>query len=140
MEIHEVEILRDSLLVINQFKGKFKCISFTLVPFLNRALKLLDQLHKISLEHIPRERNHAATSWHNLLLVLVLLMAFANGSLRWNVGLCHPSWLDVNTMMISLWPHLMPLILTSANPSLITWMIPVHLLTAKLHFWLSFMC
>ena len=60
MGIHDVEILGDSLLVINQLKGMFKCLSFTLVPFLNRALELLNQFTEVSLEHIPRECNYAA--------------------------------------------------------------------------------
>lgn len=42
MGIHEIEILQDSLLVINQLKGAFKCMNFTLGPFLNRALEFLD--------------------------------------------------------------------------------------------------
>ncbi|KAL6135109.1 hypothetical protein ACLB2K_067337 [Fragaria x ananassa] len=37
-----------------------QCISFTLVPFLERALELLDRFATVSLEHIPRERNFAA--------------------------------------------------------------------------------
>jgi hypothetical protein len=75
MGIHEVDILGDSLLVINQLREKFKCISFTLVPFLNRALELLDQFHEISLEHVPREQNHAA----NELAQLATGISFTNG-------------------------------------------------------------
>ena len=75
MGIHEVEILGDSLLVINQLRGKFNCISFTLVPFHNRALELLDQFSEVSLEHIPRERNHAA----NELAQLATGISFADG-------------------------------------------------------------
>lgn len=60
MGIREVEILKNSLLVINQLKGTYKCLSLTLVPFLNRALELLDQFTEVSLEHIHREHNHAA--------------------------------------------------------------------------------
>ncbi|KAL6214014.1 hypothetical protein ACLB2K_013452 [Fragaria x ananassa] len=56
----DVDILGDSLLVINQLRGKFQCISFTLVPFMERALELLDRFPTVSLEHISRERNFAA--------------------------------------------------------------------------------
>jgi ribonuclease HI len=75
MGVHEVEVLGDSLLVINQLKGTYKCLSFTLVPFLNRALELLDQFNEVSLEHIPRECNHAA----NELAQLATGISFADG-------------------------------------------------------------
>lgn len=76
MGIHEVEILGDSLLVINQLKGTYKCLSFTLVPFSNRALELLDQFDEVSREHIPREEfNHAA----NELAQLATGIGFADG-------------------------------------------------------------
>ncbi|XP_040367305.1 uncharacterized protein LOC112177605 [Rosa chinensis] len=60
MGIGDVQILGDSLLVINQLCNEFRCNSFTLVPYWNRALDLLDQFDNIHLEHIPRERNFAA--------------------------------------------------------------------------------
>ncbi|KAL6219610.1 hypothetical protein ACLB2K_007369 [Fragaria x ananassa] len=56
----DVDLLVDSLLVINQLRGKFQCVSFTLVPFLERALELLDKFATVSLEHIPREQNFTA--------------------------------------------------------------------------------
>ncbi|KAL6189508.1 hypothetical protein ACLB2K_040896 [Fragaria x ananassa] len=56
----DVDILGDSLLVINQLRGKFQCISFTLVRFLERALELLDRFATVLLEHIPRKRNFTA--------------------------------------------------------------------------------
>ena len=46
-----------------------------MVPFLNRALELLDQFSEVSLEHIPRERNHAA----NELAQLATGISFADG-------------------------------------------------------------
>ncbi|XP_040369505.1 uncharacterized protein LOC121051331 [Rosa chinensis] len=60
MGIGDVQILGDSLLVINQLCNEFRCNSFTLVPYWNRALDLLDQFDNIHLEYIPRERNFAA--------------------------------------------------------------------------------
>ncbi|XP_040361689.1 uncharacterized protein LOC112203363 [Rosa chinensis] len=60
MGIRDVQILGDSLLVINQLCNEFRCNSFTLVPYWNRALDLLDQFDNMHLEHIPRERNFAA--------------------------------------------------------------------------------
>ncbi|XP_062028318.1 uncharacterized protein LOC133744193 [Rosa rugosa] len=60
MGVRDVQILGDSLLVINQLRKRFKCISFALVPYLNRTLELLDQFDDVDLEHIPRERNFTA--------------------------------------------------------------------------------
>ncbi|KAL6190245.1 hypothetical protein ACLB2K_036643 [Fragaria x ananassa] len=60
LRAQDVDILGDSLLVINQLRGKFHCINFTLVPFLERALELLDKFSIVSLEHIPRAQNFAA--------------------------------------------------------------------------------
>ncbi|KAM5551975.1 hypothetical protein ABKV19_026713, partial [Rosa sericea] len=60
MGIKDVQILGDSLLVINQLCNEFRCNSFTLIPYWNRTLELLDQFDNVHLEHIPRERNFAA--------------------------------------------------------------------------------
>ncbi|XP_050365536.1 uncharacterized protein LOC126784081 [Argentina anserina] len=60
LEVTEVEVLGDSLLVINQLKGVYKCNNFTLLPFLARASELLDQFADVVLDYIPRERNFAA--------------------------------------------------------------------------------
>ncbi|XP_061993451.1 uncharacterized protein LOC133711332 [Rosa rugosa] len=60
MGVRDVQILGDSLLVINQLREKFRCVSFALVPYLNKTLELLDQFDDLDLEHIPRERNFAA--------------------------------------------------------------------------------
>ncbi|XP_024171492.1 uncharacterized protein LOC112177435 [Rosa chinensis] len=60
MGIRDVQILGDSLLVINQLCNEFRCNSFTLVPYGNRALNLLVQFDNIHLEYIPREQNFAA--------------------------------------------------------------------------------
>ncbi|XP_061998938.1 uncharacterized protein LOC133716236 [Rosa rugosa] len=58
--IRDVQVLGDSLLVINQLREKFRCTSFLLVPYRDRALTLLAQFDDLDLEHIPRERNFAA--------------------------------------------------------------------------------
>ncbi|KAM5566316.1 hypothetical protein ABKV19_014818, partial [Rosa sericea] len=60
MGIRDAQILGDSLLVINQLCNEFRCNSFTLVPYWNMTLELLDQFDNVHLEHIPRERNFAA--------------------------------------------------------------------------------
>ncbi|XP_050365415.1 uncharacterized protein LOC126783925 [Argentina anserina] len=60
LEVTEVEVLDDSLLVINQLKGIYKCNNFALLLFLERASELLDQFADVMLDYIPRERNFAA--------------------------------------------------------------------------------
>ncbi|XP_050374551.1 uncharacterized protein LOC126792105 [Argentina anserina] len=60
LEVTKVEVLGDSLLVINQLKSVYKCNNFTLLPFWERASELLDQFANVVLDYIPRERNFAA--------------------------------------------------------------------------------
>ncbi|XP_024190475.1 uncharacterized protein LOC112194472 [Rosa chinensis] len=60
MGVRDVQIRGDSQLVINQLQEKYRCASWLLVPYLNRAVELLDQFTDVDLEHIPRERNFAA--------------------------------------------------------------------------------
>ncbi|XP_024163918.1 uncharacterized protein LOC112170864 [Rosa chinensis] len=58
--VRDVQIRGDSLLVINQLQEKYRCASCLLVPYLNRAIELLDQFDDVGLEYIHRERNFAA--------------------------------------------------------------------------------
>ncbi|XP_062021128.1 uncharacterized protein LOC133737620 [Rosa rugosa] len=58
--VRDVQVRGDSLLVISQLQEKYRCVSCLLIPYLNRAIKLLDQFDDADLEHIPRERNFAA--------------------------------------------------------------------------------
>ncbi|XP_024164584.1 uncharacterized protein LOC112171668 [Rosa chinensis] len=60
MGVRDVQIRGDSQLVINQLQEKYRCASWLLMPYLNRAIELLDQFTDVDLEHIPRERNFAA--------------------------------------------------------------------------------
>ncbi|XP_024195808.1 uncharacterized protein LOC112198962 [Rosa chinensis] len=60
MDVRNVQIRGDSQLVINQLQEKYRCASWLLVPYLNRAIELLDQFDDVDLEHIPHERNFAA--------------------------------------------------------------------------------
>ncbi|XP_050374574.1 uncharacterized protein LOC126792132 [Argentina anserina] len=60
LEVTKVQVLGDSLLVINQLKGVYKCNSFTLLTFWERASELLDQFADVVLDYIPRERNFVA--------------------------------------------------------------------------------
>ncbi|XP_024164019.1 uncharacterized protein LOC112170997 [Rosa chinensis] len=58
--VRDVQVRGDSLLVINQLQEKYRCVSCFLVPYLNRAVELLDQFDDVGLEYIPRECNFAA--------------------------------------------------------------------------------
>ncbi|XP_024158073.1 uncharacterized protein LOC112165693 [Rosa chinensis] len=58
--VRDIQVRDDSLLVINQLQEKYRCVSCLLVPYLNRAIELLDQFTDVGLEYIPRERNFAA--------------------------------------------------------------------------------
>ncbi|XP_040361811.1 uncharacterized protein LOC121049215 [Rosa chinensis] len=60
MGVRDVQIRGDSQLVINQLLEKYRCTSWLLIPYLNRAIELLDQFTDVDMEHIPRERNFAA--------------------------------------------------------------------------------
>ncbi|XP_024195658.1 uncharacterized protein LOC112198783 [Rosa chinensis] len=58
--VRDVQVRGDSLLVINQLQEKYRSASCLLVPYLNRAVELLDQFDEVGFEYIPRERNFAA--------------------------------------------------------------------------------
>ncbi|XP_040364382.1 uncharacterized protein LOC121049957 [Rosa chinensis] len=58
--VRDVQIRGNSQLVINQLQEKYRCVSWLLVPYLNRAIELLDQFVNADLEYIPRECNFAA--------------------------------------------------------------------------------
>ncbi|XP_062013814.1 uncharacterized protein LOC133730196 [Rosa rugosa] len=58
--VRDVQIRGDSQLVINQLQEKYICASWLLMPYLNRAIELLDQFDDVNLEYIPRERNFKA--------------------------------------------------------------------------------
>ncbi|XP_040364410.1 uncharacterized protein LOC121049974 [Rosa chinensis] len=60
MGVRDVQIRGDSQLVINQLLEKYRCTSWLLIPYLSRAIELLDQFTDVGMEHIPRERNFAA--------------------------------------------------------------------------------
>jgi ribonuclease HI len=58
--IRNVEIFGDSQLVINQVKGKYKCGSILLAPYLVSTQQLLQEFQEYTLHHIPEEENHEA--------------------------------------------------------------------------------
>ncbi|XP_024156132.1 uncharacterized protein LOC112164124 [Rosa chinensis] len=58
--VRDIQVRGDSLLVVNQLREKFRCVSYLLAFYLKRALELLVQFDDVDLEHIPREHNFAA--------------------------------------------------------------------------------
>ncbi|CAL9021994.1 unnamed protein product [Prunus brigantina] len=58
--IQSVEILGDSMLVLKQVAGEYKCLSPSLAVYLVAARNLLTEFREATWEHIPREENFAA--------------------------------------------------------------------------------
>ncbi|CAL2255974.1 unnamed protein product [Prunus armeniaca] len=58
--IQSVEILGDSMLVLKQIAGEYKCLSPSLAVYLVAARNLLTEFREASWEHIPREENFAS--------------------------------------------------------------------------------
>ncbi|CAL2248027.1 unnamed protein product [Prunus armeniaca] len=58
--IQYVEILGDSMLVLKQIAGEYKCLSPSLAIYLVAARNLLTEFREATWEHIPREENCAA--------------------------------------------------------------------------------
>ncbi|XP_020417993.1 uncharacterized protein LOC109948703 [Prunus persica] len=58
--IQSVEILGDSMLVLKQIAGEYKCLSPSLAICLVAARNLLTEFREATWEHIPREENFAA--------------------------------------------------------------------------------
>jgi ribonuclease HI len=57
--IKEINIMGDSMLVVNQVNGKWKCNKPNLIPLKNKVLYLLSGT-KFTLTHVPREQNTEA--------------------------------------------------------------------------------
>ncbi|XP_040369471.1 uncharacterized protein LOC121051315 [Rosa chinensis] len=70
--VRDVQVRGDSQLVINQLQEKYRCVSWLLVPYLNRTIELLDQFDDADLEYIPRERNFAAIELAQLATIITL--------------------------------------------------------------------
>ncbi|CAL2238244.1 unnamed protein product [Prunus armeniaca] len=58
--IQSVEILGDSMLVLKQIAGEYKCLSPSLAVYLVVARNLLTEFREATWEHISREENFAA--------------------------------------------------------------------------------
>ncbi|CAL8087069.1 unnamed protein product [Prunus armeniaca] len=58
--IQSVEMLGDSMLVLKQIAGEYKCLNPSLAVYLVAAINLLTKFREATWEHIPREENCAA--------------------------------------------------------------------------------
>ncbi|KAI5316192.1 hypothetical protein L3X38_045368 [Prunus dulcis] len=58
--IQSVEILGDSMLVLKQIAGEYKCLNPSLAVYLVAARNLLTEFRETTWEYIPREENFAA--------------------------------------------------------------------------------
>ncbi|XP_020424516.1 uncharacterized protein LOC109950359 [Prunus persica] len=58
--VQSVEILGDSMLVLKQIAGEYKCLNPSLAVYLVAARNLLTEFREATWEHIPREKNFAA--------------------------------------------------------------------------------
>ncbi|CAL2258215.1 unnamed protein product [Prunus armeniaca] len=67
--IQSVEILRDSMLVLRQIAGEYKCLSPCLAVYLVAARNLLTEFREATWEHIPREENFAANELAQIIKV-----------------------------------------------------------------------
>lgn len=66
MRADTVEILSDSLLLVQQINGIFKVKAAHLVPLVSDAVRRAKGFRRFSIRHIPREKNRLADRLANL--------------------------------------------------------------------------
>ena len=66
MNIKSILVEGDSLLVINQMQGKYKCNSPNLIELYNEAIKLTTNFENIYFKHIYRNENKRADHLSNI--------------------------------------------------------------------------
>ena len=72
MGIIDLNVYGDSQLVINQLLDQYEVKKKDLVPCHRQALRLLDKLEMVKLEHVPRSDNKMADTLANLAAPLAL--------------------------------------------------------------------
>ena len=63
--VKDLEVLADSELLIRQLQGRYQVKSPTLRPLYEEATALLEQIPRVKLTHVPREKNKAADEMSN---------------------------------------------------------------------------
>jgi ribonuclease HI len=66
MRAETVEILSDSLLLVQQINGIFKVKAAHLVPLVSDAVRRAKEFRRFSIRHVPREKNRLADRLANL--------------------------------------------------------------------------
>jgi ribonuclease HI len=66
LRIENLVVQGDSLLVIQQMNGKYKCKNANLIPLYEEAKQLKAQIRNIRFEHIPRNKNSIADELSNV--------------------------------------------------------------------------
>ncbi|CAL8168358.1 unnamed protein product [Prunus armeniaca] len=66
--IQSVEILGDSMLVLKQIAGEYKCLSPSLAVYLLATRNLLTEFREATWEHIPREENFATNEMAQIVI------------------------------------------------------------------------
>ena len=60
MGVKDVQVIKDSQLVLWQLTGEYKCNSLLLTPYFTAAIQLLNFFNNVEFEHVPRESNWEA--------------------------------------------------------------------------------
>jgi ribonuclease HI len=66
MRAETVEILSDSLLLVQQVNGVFKVRAAHLIPLVSDAVRRAKKFRRFSIRHVPREKNRLADRLANL--------------------------------------------------------------------------
>jgi ribonuclease HI len=66
LKAETVEILSDSLLLVQQVNGVFKVKAPHLIPLVSDAVRRAKQFRRFSIRHVPREKNGLADRLANL--------------------------------------------------------------------------
>jgi len=66
LQAETVEILSDSLLLVQQVNGVFKVKAPHLIPLVSDAVRRAKQFRRFSIRHVPREKNGLADRLANL--------------------------------------------------------------------------
>ena len=60
MGVKDVQVIKDSQLVLWQLTGEYKCNSLLLTSYFTATIQLLNFFNNVEFEHVPRESNWEA--------------------------------------------------------------------------------
>jgi ribonuclease HI len=70
LQIKNINVTGDSMLIINQMNGKWKCSKEHLRPYYDKCLKLLNKFQCVSIKHVLRAFNKNADALSDLCISL----------------------------------------------------------------------